>query len=68
MIFIMIVVTIVEFLWPLIAFWTLGFLYQSSSGSASAQLPGYFRPWSFSLNIGLNMLTLDSLCHVYIPH
>ena len=40
--------------------YTLGFLYLSSSGSANAQLPGCFRPWTFSLNIGLNMLPLDS--------
>ena len=40
--------------------YTLGFLYLSSSGSANAQLPGCFRPWIFSWNIGLNMLSLDS--------
>ena len=40
--------------------YTLGFLYLSSSGSANAQLRGCFRPWIFSLNIGLNMLPLDS--------
>ena len=40
--------------------YTLGFRYLSSSGSANAQLPGCFRPWTFSLNIGLNMLPLDS--------
>ena len=40
--------------------YTLGFLYLSSSGSENAQLPGCFRPWTFSLNIGLNMLPLDS--------
>ena len=28
--------------------YTLGFLYISSSGSANAQLPGCFRPWTFS--------------------
>ena len=32
----------------------------SSSGSADAQLPGCFRPWTFSLNIGFNMFPLDS--------
>ena len=37
----------------------LGFLYSSSSGSANAQLPGCVCPWTFSLNIGLNMLPLD---------
>ena len=40
--------------------YTLGFLCLSSSGSANAQLPGCFRPWTFSLNIGLTMLPLDS--------
>ena len=44
--------------------YTLGFFYLSSSGSANAQLPGCFRPWTFSLNIGLNMLPLDS----FIPY
>ena len=39
---------------------TLGFLYISSSGSANTQLPGCFCPWTFSLNIGLNMFPLDS--------
>ena len=43
---------------PLI--YTLGLFYISSSGSANAQLSGCFRPWTFSLNIGLNMLPLDS--------
>ena len=38
----------------------LGFLYMSSSGSANAQLPGCFCPWTFALNIGLNMFPLDS--------
>ena len=36
------------------------FLYLSNSGSANAQLPGCFRPWRFSLNIGLNMLPFDA--------
>ena len=40
--------------------YTLGFLYISSSGSASAQLPGCFRPCTFALNIGLTMFPLDS--------
>ena len=35
-------------------------LYISNSGSANAQLPGCFCPWTFSLNIGLNMFPLDS--------
>ena len=40
--------------------YTLDFLYLSSSGSANAQLLGFFCPWTFSLNIGLNVLPLDS--------
>ena len=40
--------------------YTLGFLYISNSGSANAQLPGCFCPWTFSLNIGLSMFPLDS--------
>ena len=42
--------------------WTtrLGFLLLSSSGSANAQLPGCFRPWTFSSNIELNMLPSES--------
>ena len=39
---------------------TLGFLYLSYSGSAKAQLPGCFWPWTFSLTIGLNMFPLES--------
>ena len=46
-------------LWPLITFWST-LLYVSGSGSANAQLPGCFRPRTFSLNIGLNMFPLDS--------
>ena len=41
-------------------YYTLGFLYISNSGSANAQLRGCFCPWTFSLNIGLNMFPLDS--------
>ena len=37
-----------------------GFLQLNSSGSANDQLPGCFRPWKFSLNIGLSMLPSDS--------
>ena len=44
--------------YPLI--YNLGFLYISNSGSANAQLPVCFCPWTFSLNIGLNMFPLDS--------
>ena len=43
-----------------ILLYTLGFLYISTSGSANAQLPGCFRPWTISLNIGLNIFPLDS--------
>ena len=62
MIFIMIVVTITGIFiaidYSLI--YTLGFLYISNSGSANAQFPGCFCPWTFSLNNGLNMFPLDS--------
>ena len=40
--------------------YTLGFLYLSTSGSANAQLPGCFSPWTFPLDIELNMLPLGS--------
>ena len=40
--------------------YTLDFLYISKSGSANAQLPGCFCPWTFSLNIGLSIFPLDS--------
>ena len=47
---------------PLITFCTTPLpLYLSSSGSANAQLPGCFCPWTFSLNIGLNILPLDTV-------
>ena len=42
-------------------FYTLDFIYISNSGSANAQLPGCFCPWTFSLNIGLDMFPWDSL-------
>ena len=32
----------------------------SSSGSANAQLPEWFLPWTFYLNFGLNMVRLVS--------
>ena len=62
MIFIVIVVIIIGIFMVINYFlnYTLCFLYLSRSGSANAQLPGCFRPWTFSLNIGLNMLPLDS--------
>ena len=59
----MIVVTIIGIFMAInyLLIYTLGFLYISSSGSASAQLPGCFRrPWTFSLNIVFNMFPLDS--------
>ena len=48
---------------------TIGFLYISNSGSANAQPPGCFCPWTFSLNIGLDMFPLDSfmLCLHSLP-
>ena len=58
----MIVVTIIGIFITINCFliYILGFLYLSSYGSAYAQLPGCFRPWTFSLNIGFNMFPLDS--------
>ena len=63
MIFITIVVTITGICMAInyLLIYTLGFLYIISNfGSANAQLPGCFCPWTFSLNIGLNMFPLDS--------
>ena len=62
MILIMTVVTIIEIFKAInyLLIHTLGFLYISISGSANAQLPGCFRPWTFSLNIGLNIFPLHS--------
>ena len=45
---------------------TLVFLYLSSSSFANAQLPGCFRPWTFSLNIDLNMLRFN--CFISCLH
>ena len=58
----MIVVTITGIFMAInyLLIYTLGFLYISNSGSANAQLPGCFCPWTFALNIGLNMFPLDS--------
>ena len=39
--------------------YTLSFLYIINSGFANTQLPGCFCPWTFSLNIELNMFPLD---------
>ena len=62
MIFIMIAMTITGIFMAInyLLIYTLGFLYISNSGSANAQHPGCFCPWTFSLNIGLNMFPLDS--------
>ena len=62
MIFIMIVVIITGIFMVInyILIYTLGFPYISNSGSANAQLPGCLWPWTFSLNIGLNVFPLDS--------
>ena len=38
----------------------LNFLQPSSSGSANAHLPECFHPWTFTLNIGFNLLPPDS--------
>ena len=62
MIFNMIVVTITAIFMVIKCFlnYDFGFLYLRSSDSANSQLPGCFRPWTFSLNIGLNVLLLVS--------
>ena len=69
-IFIMIVVTIIGILMAILSFWTayLGFMELSSSGPANAQLPGLIRPWTFSLNIGLNMLSSNAFMSFYTPY
>ena len=61
--FIMIVAAIIGIFMTIILFWNtcLGFLKLSISALANAHLPGCFRPWTFPLNIGLNMLPSDSL-------
>ena len=63
----MIVMTIIEIFMTILYFlnYNVGFLYLSNLGSANAQLPVYFCPWTFYLNIWLNML--PPLCPVYIP-
>ena len=40
--------------------YTLSFLYLSSSSSGNEQHPRCFRPWTLSLNIGLNLFPSDS--------
>ena len=47
--------------------YTSSFLYLSSSSSANEQLPGCFRPWTFSLNIGLNLFPSDSFVMFKAP-
>ena len=69
----MIVVTITGIFMTInyLLIYILGFLHISNSGSANAQLPGCFCPWTFSLIIGLNMFHLDSfmLClHSLLGH
>ena len=58
----MIVVTIIGIFMAInhLLIYTLGFMYTSTSGSANAQLPGFFRSWTSCLNIGLNMFPMDS--------
>ena len=68
--------TVVIIIWIFMAihyflYYTLGFLYLSSSGYANAQLPGWFRPLTFSLNIGLNTFPLNcfmSCLHSLLGH
>ena len=62
MIFIMLFVIIIGILRPFFSFQTtyLGFVSLSICGSVNAELSGCFGPWTFSLNIGLNMLRSDS--------
>ena len=45
-------------------FWTmdLGFLKLTIVGPAIANLQGYFFPWIFFQNIGLNNVTIGTLC------
>ena len=57
-----------DFLWPFITFCPTLLDFLSNSDSVNAQLPKCFRPWTFALNIGLNLLPSDSLSHVYITY
>ena len=75
--FIMMVAIIIGSLCPFYSFWAtyLSFPELGSSHSATTYLHGCFCPWTFSLNIGLNMLPsdsfmscLDSLLGLYILH
>ena len=71
----LLIVTIIRILWPVLSCWTtrLGFLKLSDPGSTKAHLPGCFRPWTFSLNIWLNMLPSDCfmsclhVCYRVVP-
>ena len=62
MIFIMIVVTIIGIFMVIHCFfnYTLDLMKLSSYGYVNAQLLGCFRPWTPSLNAGLNMQLSDS--------
>ena len=61
MIFIMTVVTIIGIFMAVVSILNYTFrISVSGSGSANAQHTGCFHPWTFSLNIGLNMLNSDS--------
>ena len=65
----MMIAKIIGILWPFYSFWTthLGFLWLGSPGSVTKHLPGCFCPWAFSLNIGLNILPLDSFMSCLDP-
>ena len=65
----MIVVTITGIFMAInyLLIYTLSFRYASNSSSANAQLPGCFCPWTFPLNIGLNMFPLDMSCLHSLP-
>ena len=58
-----------DYLWDFMAinyplFYTWGFLYISSSGSANAQLPEYFRLWHSPWILDWTCFLLTPLCHV----
>ena len=59
--FIMMVVIIIVIFMAILFILNYTFrLFVSTSGSANVHLPGFLHPWTFSLNIGLNMLPSDS--------
>ena len=70
MIFINIFVTITGIFMTInyLLIYTLGFLYISNSGSANAQLPRCFCPWTFSWILDWTCFLGYPLCHVYIPN